>query len=40
MVESIETEIGKGTCTINTYDRLHGDFKKAFFHDNVIYEVK
>ncbi|XP_049388521.1 uncharacterized protein LOC125852885 [Solanum stenotomum] len=35
-----EAEIGKGTCTINTWEQFREEFKKAFFPNNVIYEVK
>ncbi|KAH0708953.1 hypothetical protein KY284_010380 [Solanum tuberosum] len=35
-----EAEIGKGTCTINTWEQFQEEFKKAFFPNNVIYEVK
>lgn len=26
-----EADIGKGTCTINTWERLNEEFKKVFF---------
>ncbi|XP_049394675.1 uncharacterized protein LOC125858961 [Solanum stenotomum] len=35
-----EAEIGKGTCTINTWEQFREEFKKAFFPNNVIYEAK
>ncbi|XP_049394692.1 uncharacterized protein LOC125858983 [Solanum stenotomum] len=35
-----EAEIGKGTCTINPCEQFREEFKKAFFPNNVIYEVK
>ena len=35
-----ESEIGKGRCTINTWDQFQADFKKMFFPNNVIYEAK
>ena len=34
-----EAEIGKGMCTINTWEQFHEEFKKAFFPNN-LYEVK
>jgi len=37
---SKESEIGKGLCTINTWEQFREEFKKAFFPNNVIYEVK
>ena len=35
-----EAEIGKGTCIINTWEQFREEFKKVFFPNNVIYEVK
>lgn len=35
-----EVEIGKGTCTINTWEQLCEKFKKTLFLNNSIYEVK
>ncbi|XP_069151810.1 uncharacterized protein [Solanum lycopersicum] len=35
-----EAEIGKGTCTINTWEQFREEFKKVFFPNNVVYEVK
>lgn len=35
-----EVEIGKGTRTINTWEQFREEFKKAFFPNNVVYEVK
>ncbi|KAL3341327.1 hypothetical protein AABB24_025732 [Solanum stoloniferum] len=35
-----KAEIGKGTCTMNTWEQFHEEFKKAFFPNNVIYEAK
>ena len=40
MVEAIEPETGKGTCTINTWEQFRKEFKKDFFPNNAIYEVK
>ncbi|KAK4734083.1 hypothetical protein R3W88_008344 [Solanum pinnatisectum] len=35
-----EAEIGKGTCTINMWEQFCEEFKKAFFPNNVVYQVK
>ena len=35
-----EAEIGKGTCTIDTWEQFCEEFKKASFSNNVVYEVK
>ncbi|XP_069148043.1 uncharacterized protein [Solanum lycopersicum] len=35
-----EAEIRKGTCTINTWEQFREEFKKAFFPNNIVYEVK
>ena len=35
-----ETDIKKGTCTLNTWEQFREEFKKAFFPNNVIYEAK
>ena len=35
-----KSEIGKGTCTIKTWEQFHEEFKKAFYPNNVVYEVK
>ena len=35
-----EAEIGKGTCTINKWEQFRKEFKKNFFPNNVVYEVK
>ncbi|XP_015167081.1 uncharacterized protein, partial [Solanum tuberosum] len=35
-----EADIGKGTCTISTWEQFREEFKKSFFPTNVIYEVK
>ena len=35
-----EAEIRKGTCTINTWEQFCEEFTKAFFPNNVVYEVK
>ena len=35
-----EAEIGKGTCTIHTWEQFCEEFKKAFFPNNVVYELK
>ena len=35
-----ESEIGKGRCTINTWEKFQEEFKKAFFPNNIIYEAK
>ena len=35
-----EDEMGKVTCTINTWEPFRKEFKKAFFPKNVVYEVK
>ncbi|KAH0715262.1 hypothetical protein KY284_008167 [Solanum tuberosum] len=35
-----EAEIGKGTCTINTWEQFREEFKKDFFPNIVIYEAK
>ena len=40
MVRSKEAEIGKGTCIINTWEKFLKEFKKSFFPNNVMYEVK
>ena len=32
-----ESEIGKGRCTINTWEKFQEEFKRAFFPNNVIY---
>ncbi|KAH0740382.1 hypothetical protein KY290_033425 [Solanum tuberosum] len=33
-----KSEMGKGLCTINTWEQFRVDFKEAFFLNNVIYE--
>ena len=35
-----ESDIKKGTCTLNTWEQFREEFKKAFFPNNVIYEAK
>ena len=35
-----ESEIKKGSCTINTWEHFQVEFKKAFFRNNVIYKEK
>lgn len=35
-----ESEIGKGSCTINTWEQFHKQFKKTFSPNNVIYKAK
>ncbi|XP_010315837.2 uncharacterized protein [Solanum lycopersicum] len=35
-----EAKIGKGTCTINTWEQFREEFKKSFFPNNVVYKVK
>ncbi|TMW81319.1 hypothetical protein EJD97_010398, partial [Solanum chilense] len=35
-----ESDIAKGTCTMNTWEQFRVEFKKAFFPNNVIYEAK
>ena len=35
-----ESEIGKGRCTINTWEQFQEEFKKTFFPNNVIYKAK
>ena len=35
-----ESDIAKGTCTLNTWEQFHVEFKKAFFPSNVVYETK
>ncbi|XP_069145638.1 uncharacterized protein [Solanum lycopersicum] len=35
-----EAEISKGTCTIKIWEEFREEFKKAFFPNNVVYEVK
>ena len=34
-----ESDIRKGTCTINTWEKLCNEFKKVFFPNNIVYEV-
>ena len=38
--KSKESDIKKGTCTLNTWEQFREEFKKAFFPNNVIYEAK
>lgn len=35
-----ESEIEKGLCAIDTWEQFKGEFKKAFFPNNIIYEAK
>ena len=35
-----ESDIKKGTCTMNTWERFCEEFKKVFFPNNVINEAK
>ena len=35
-----ELEIGKGRCTINTWEQFQEEFKKALFPNNIMYEAK
>ncbi|XP_027769932.1 uncharacterized protein LOC107009291 [Solanum pennellii] len=35
-----ESDIRKGTCTINTWEQFREEFKRAFFPNNVFYEAK
>ena len=35
-----EFNIKKGTCTMNTWEQFHEEFKKVFFPNDVIYEAK
>ena len=40
MVGDKEAMIGKGTCTINTWEQFCEEFKKSFFPNNIVYEFK
>lgn len=40
MVGDKEAMIGKGTCTINTWEQFCKEIKKFFFPNNVMNEVK
>ena len=35
-----ESDIKKGTCTINTWELFREEFKKTFYPNNVIHEAK
>ena len=35
-----KAKIGKGTCTINTWEQFRKEFNKAFFANNVVYDVE
>lgn len=39
-LKSKEVEIRKGMCTINAWEQFLEELKKAFFPNNVVYEVK
>lgn len=34
------SEIGKGLCTIDTWEKFQGKFKRDFFNKNIIYRAK
>ena len=39
-MDSQRVQIGKVTRTINTWEESSKEFKKSFFSNNVVYEVK